>query len=160
MQICFCDWLMTLKSTYKCTFFLLHVHMKLKLPNVAQQHFQWSKRTTQIFEHILSSSQANNQNANSPQVRKTLSPVQQGRLSASMLRFHAQVGEPCLWQWTVLPRLRYFLTLTLFTGLLFTGLPGSIPKITSVSYAILLFLAEVTYVNVALLKLSSDNFST
>ncbi len=31
---------------------------------------------------------------------------------------------------------------------LFTGLPGSIPKITSVSYAILLFLVEVTYVSV------------
>ena len=48
-----------------------------------------------------------------------------------------------LCHWTVLARLRYFRMLTLFTGL-----PGSIPKITLVSYTILLFLAEVTYVSI------------
>ena len=31
IQIHFCDWPMSQKSTYKCTF-LLHVHVKLKLP--------------------------------------------------------------------------------------------------------------------------------
>ncbi len=53
-----------------------------------------------------------------------------------------------LWQtcpfshWTVVVDLRYFLTLTLFTSL-----TGSIPKITSVSYAILLYLAWGSYVS-------------
>ena len=37
MQICFCDWLITLKSTYKCTF-LLHTHVKLKLPVDIREH--------------------------------------------------------------------------------------------------------------------------
>ena len=49
MQICFCDWLMALKSTYKCTF-LLHVHVKLKLPTV------YSVVNTQVIQvdHALS----------------------------------------------------------------------------------------------------------
>ncbi len=48
-------------------------------------------------------------------------------------------------EWTVFVDLRYFLTL-----MLFTSLTGSIPKIMSVSYAILLFFTSGSYVSRAL----------
>ena len=47
--------------------------------------------------------------------------------------------------WTVFVDLHYFLT-----SMLFTGLTGSIPKITSVSYTILLFFTSGFYVSRAL----------
>ncbi len=54
--------------------------------------------------------------------------------------------------WTIFVDLCYFLTL-----MLFTGLTGSIPKITSVSYTILLFFTSGSYVSRALTYVNSVN---